>query len=366
MKKAVISLILILLLIPIIPISAEKIEITEEKSNLPSYFSWQDIGGIDYTTPIKDQSPAPTCEAYALVATLETIMQYQTGEQYLPDLSECHLYFYAGGTVEQGYVNLIDAANYLINIGVPDEGCFPDPHRAFDYPFESLPGWDERTVKIQDWDWVNHDIESIKTALIEYGPLIICFRFRQDFFYYKRGVYTQKEGNIVGGHVVTIVGYDDNQECWIVKNSWGTKWGENGWFRLAYDADMFAEWYGPGTGVMYLDGIYGNLKPDVPKIQIEKPIIKHTYFFGIQFPTLIKKLQIQKAAPRIIGKMTLKLNVENTNMVEFYVDDELVSTDNKAPFEWRLNIKDGLHTIETLAYNDVNISKDIVDVYKIL
>ncbi len=352
-----------MMLIPINPISAEKIDKTEEKSGLPSYFSWQNINGIDYTTPIKDQSPAPTCEAYGLVASLETIMQYQTGEQYLPDLSECHLFFYAGGTIEDGYVNLIDAANYLIDIGVPDEGCFPDPHRAFDYPFESLQGWEERTVKIQDWGWVDYDLESIKTALIEYGPLVICIRFWKDFIYYSGGVYKPSWGGRAGGHVVTIVGYDNNEECWIVKNSWGTKWGEDGWFRMAYDADMFADWYGPGTGIMYLDGIYGNLKPDIPKIQIEKPTIKHTYFFGFQFPTLFKKLQIQKAAPRIIGKMSLKLNVENTNMVEFYVDDELVSTDEKAPFEWKLDIKSGLHTIETLAYNDINISKDIVDVF---
>ena len=34
--------------------------------------------------------------------------------------------------------------------------------------------------------------------------------------------------------MVTIVGYDDNLECWIVKNSWGTGWGENGWFRIKY------------------------------------------------------------------------------------------------------------------------------------
>jgi len=366
MKKAVIIIILMIMLIPIIPITAEKINISEEANSLPSYFSWQNINGIDYTTPVKDQSPAPTCEAYALVASLETIMQYQTGELYLPDLSECHLYFYAGGTVEAGYVNLIDATNYLIDIGVPDEGCFPDPHRAFDYSFESLQGWEERTVKIQDWGWVDYDIDSIKTALIEYGPLVICFRVWRDFFYYSEGIYEHKWGSIVGGHVATIVGYDDNEECWIVKNSWGTKWGEDGWFRMAYDADMIADWYGPGTGLMYIDGIYGNLKPDVPKIQIEKPAIKHTYFFGFQFPTLIKKLQIQKAAPRIIGKMTVKLIVENTHMVEFYVDDELIYTAYDAPFEWNLDIKKGLHTIETFAYNEVNVSKDIVDVFKII
>lgn len=360
--KKIISVFIIILLFGSIPVIANEVGY-ETGEYLHDYFDYRNINGVDYTTPIKDQSPAPTCESYGLCASLETIMQYQTGELFSPDLSECHLYFYAGGTIEAGYVSLVDAANYLIDFGVPDEGCFPDPHRAFDYPFESLSGWENRTVKIQEWGWVDHDIESIKKALIEHGPLVICIFFWQDFFYYRGGVYKHRWGSRAGGHVVTIVGYDDSEECWIVKNSWGTKWGEDGWFRMAYDADMFASWYGPGTGIMYIDGVYGNLKPDVPKIQIEKPYIKHTYFLGFQFPTIFNKLPIQKAAPRIVGEMSLKLKVENTNMIEFYVDDELQYTDDVAPFEWRLKTTFGLHTIETVAYNEVNISKDIVDVF---
>jgi hypothetical protein len=352
-----------MLLITVIGIDAEKLNNNIEECGLPPSFSWQNINGIDYTTPIKDQSPAPTCEAYALCAALETMMQYKVGELYEPDVSDCHLYFYAGGTVEKGYVNLIDAANYLIDIGVPDEGCYPDPHRAFDYPFESLEGWENRTVKITDWGWVDMDIESIKTALINYGPLIICISVYQDYFYYKEGVYRHEWGERVGGHVVTIVGYNDNNNCWIVKNSWGEKWGEDGWFRLAYDADIFAEWYGEGLAIMYLDGVYGNLKPDVPRINIEKPIKSHTYFFGIELPIIFKKLKIQKAAPRIIGKMPIKLKTENTKMMEFYVDDVLVSTDYGPPFEWNIKISPGLHTIKAFGYNNVNVSYDIVDVF---
>ena len=363
MKKAVTIIILLLLLVPIIPIGAEKLDNVVEQCELPSYFSWQDINGTDYTTPIKDQSPAPTCEAYAICASLETTMQYQMGEVYEPDLSETHLYFYAGGTYEAGYVNLIDAANYLIEYGVPDEGCYPDPHRAFDYPFESLPGWENRTVKITEWGWVDHDVEAIKEALIEYGPLIICFYVYNDFYYYLGGVYRHRWGERVGGHVVTIVGYDDSHKCWIVKNSWGTKWGGTGWFRLAYDADIFAEWYGEGTGVMYLDGIYGNLKPDVPKIKVEKPTFYHTYIFNIGFTTIYRKLQIQVAAARVFGNLNVKVNAENTNIVEFYVDDVLHHIDNEAPFTWNMQATRGIHTLEIRAKNDYNTSLGIVDFY---
>jgi hypothetical protein len=363
MKKALIILCLIILIIPITPISSEKVENSPVKSDLPSFFSWRNINGTDYTTPIKDQSPAPTCEAYAFCASLETIMQFQMQEIYNPDLSETHLFFYANGSIEKGYVSIIDAANYLIEYGVPDEGCNPDPHRAFDYQFESLPGWENRTVKITSWGWVDHDIESIKTALIEHGPLIICITLWKDFNYYLGGVYIHRWGVRRGGHVVAMVGYDDSKECWIVKNSWGSAWGANGWFRMSYYADMFAGWYGPGTGIMYIDGIYGNLKPDVPKVDIQKPRFSHSYLFGIEFPTIYKKLDIQRAVARIFGDMTVKVNAENTNSVEFFIDNESKYTDYEAPFTWNLQATKGLHTLEVRAYNDYNTSIDITDIY---
>lgn len=343
---------------------------TQTIYELPSYFSWRDIEGIDYTTGIKDQSPAPTCEAYGLCASLETRMQYDLGKLYNPDLSEAHLYFYPGGTYEAGYVNLVDAANYLIEYGVPDEGCYPDPHRAYDYPFESLPGWQNRTVKIQEWGWVPHQEEAIKTALIQHGPLIICLYFGNDFYFYKGGIYTHDRENIAGGHVVAMVGYDDTERCWIVKNSWGSQWGEEGWFRLAYDADLFANWYdrysenGEETGIMYLSGIYGNLEPDVPRVQIETPIVFHNYYLGKKFPTLVRKLPpFLEAAPRIIGRLQVTVQSTNTNRVEFYIDKVKMHTDNTAPFTWELQTKTGFHTLEVKGINNDTASLDIADFY---
>ena len=360
--KKIIAILFTTIMLLTISASIEKAQNTEI-SDLPTYFCWRDVDGIDYTTPIRDQSPAPTCEAYALVASLETIMQYQSEEIFEPDLSETHLYFYAGGTYEAGYVNLIDAANYLIDNGVPDEGCYPDPHRAYDYPFDSLVGWEDRAVKIQDWGWVDHDIDTVKNALMDHGPLVVCISFPVDFFYYRGGVYTPKWGKHGGGHVVALVGYDDQDECWILKNSWGTSWGEDGWFRLSYDADIFAQWYGEGTGIMYIDGVYGNFKPDVPNVQIVKPTFYHTYAFNKGFPTLIRKLPVPTAAARIFGNLEITITAENTNIVEFYVDEELIGTDDEAPFTCQLQSPRGYHTLKILASNGYNESIDIEDFF---
>lgn len=361
--KKIVAVLIIATIINISPAIAE-IEINIQSNNLPPSFSWRDINGTDFTTPVKNQAPAPTCEAYALVAAMETLIQYQSGSLFEPDLSETHLYFYAGGSYEAGYVNLIDAANYLIEHGVPDEGCFPDPHRPFDYLFESLPEWQNRTVKIMEWGWVEQTEEAIKRALIEHGPLIVCLYFGRDFYYYRGGVYEHRWGRIAGGHVVAMMGYDDNEQCWIVKNSWGREWGEDGWFRLSYDANLFADWYGEGTGVMYIDNLYGNFMPDAPRIQINQPRIYHTYLFGFEYPTLFRRVPfIQEGAARIIGAYTVKLNANNTNKVEFYLDGKLESMDEERPYEWNLHASYGLHTIEIFAYNEKNISKGIIDIF---
>jgi hypothetical protein len=364
MKKTMTILCIALLLLPITSVITVKMSIAEQSQMLPSAFSWQDINGTDYTTPIRDQSPAPTCEAFALIAALETEMQYTLKERYLPDLSENHLYFNAGGTIEKGWVNLNDAAKYLVQYGVPDEGCFPDPHRPTDYPYYSLPGWENRTVKISEWGWIEDNITTMKQALIDHGPLVICIHFLKDFFYYLGGVYKPRFGSHGGGHVVTIVGYDDSKNCWIVKNSWGTKWGEDGWFRMAYDADMISEWYENSTGVMYIDGVHGNLKPDAPKVHTETPLYYHTYLFGIEIPTILKKLPLQTAAARIFGPLIIQVTAENTNSVEFFIDDVSQSIDTEAPFSWQLQTTQGLHTLKVKATNDNNNSSiDVGDIY---
>ena len=364
--KKIISIFIIMLLANILPVTAEfvQIESTPETSELPDYFNWRDINDTDFTTSIKTQGQCPSCEAYGLVAALETIVQYQVGYPFDCDLSEAHLFFYPGGTCEWG-VNVSHAADYLVEYGVPDEGCFPDPLRSYNPPLESMPGWENRTVKISEWGWVENDEDAIKSALIKYGPLVICFPVYEDFMNYKRGVYQHRWGDRIGGHLVALVGYDDSKQCWIVKNSWGDQWGDHGWFKMRYDPKMFINGCYGGTGILYVDGVYGNFMPDVPQIYIEKPRQRHTYFCNLEFLTLFKKVKfIRGDIPRIIGWTTVETLTKNTDKVEFYLDGRLQRIDYKPPFDWKLRAPLGLHTIETYAYDKKgNASKAITDIF---
>jgi hypothetical protein len=60
------------------------------------------------------------------------------------------------------------------------------------------------------------------------GPVITAFDVYSDFFSYHGGVYSYVSGEKQGGHAVLIVGWNDLDSAFIVKNSWGTGWGESG------------------------------------------------------------------------------------------------------------------------------------------
>lgn len=117
----------------------------------------------------------------------------------------------------------------------------------------------------------------MKTFLSTSGPLQTCFTVYDDFFSYSGGVYSPSnspDNKPVGGHCVAVVGYDDNNSCWICKNSWGASFGESGFFRIEYgkcgiDAEMWA-----------IDGVAFR----EPASAAEAPIVYQTDFAG-QGPT---------------------------------------------------------------------------------
>lgn len=76
------------------------------------------------------------------------------------------------------------------------------------------------------------EILKIKTALFHDGPLVCAFWVPSDFMQYKGGIYKDANKDIEGGHAVVIVGYGPDH--WIIRNSWTTSWGENGYCRV-YD-----------------------------------------------------------------------------------------------------------------------------------
>ncbi len=224
---------------------------TEETLVLPSSFSWRDINGVDFTTPIRNQNLYPSCESFALVAAVETMVQYQVGFPFNCDLSEAHLFFFSGGNIIWGSYPENDT-KFLKDYGVPDEACWPYPTDKYQYPLNTTsPDWQNRTVKITDWSYIPADPVAIKTALLTNGPVPSYFLVYDDFVYFKKGIYQHRWGNTRGAHYMAIVGYNDDPGYWIVKNSWGTNFQEAGWVNIKYGE------CGIGTINFLLTGVYG-------------------------------------------------------------------------------------------------------------
>lgn len=245
MKKLIISQILIIIFILSIFSTSINAEYTiniknnctpniDKRNSLPSSFSWRDIDGIDFTTTIRNQAPYPSCETFAIVAAVETMVQYEVGYPFGCDLSEAHLFFFSGGNIEWGSYPENDT-QFLVDYGVPDEACWPYPKDKKLYPLNTTsPDWENRTVKISSWSYLPEDPIAIKNAIVNNGPVPTFFHVYEDFYSHKGGIYRHRWGKSRGPHYITLVGYNDDPGYWIVKNSWGTKYQDNGWFKIAY------------------------------------------------------------------------------------------------------------------------------------
>jgi C1A family cysteine protease len=86
------------------------------------------------------------------------------------------------------------------------------------------------------------DETALAEALVNYGPMYIAINANHEFvMFYRNGIVTTDDCPPDQlNHAVTLVGYgyDDiiQMSYWLIKNSWGTGWGENGYFRIAKDA----------------------------------------------------------------------------------------------------------------------------------
>ncbi len=204
---------------------------------LPPRIDWRDVGGASYVTGIRDQTGCASCWAFASTATFESafLIQQQTpGLDF--DRSEQELLSCSGaGDCGGGLVD--EAMAYLVGTGIVDDACFP-------YAREELPcedkcrDWERRTFRARGIEAVPDDVEALKAALQD-GPTTACMVIYEDFQAYGGGVYQHVWGFIEGNHAVELIGYDDAQQAFIAKNSYGEGWGEKGFFHIRYGDSEF-------------------------------------------------------------------------------------------------------------------------------
>jgi len=79
------------------------------------------------------------------------------------------------------------------------------------------------------------DIQGFKREIMNYGPINAGMQVYEDLHAYYRGIYIRSTDEKSEMHAVTIVGWGYDQmrgDYWIIQNSWGNRWGENGYFKM--------------------------------------------------------------------------------------------------------------------------------------
>jgi papain like protease len=206
---------------------------------LPDYVNWGK-DGLNFVSPVKDQGSCGSCWAFAAVGALEStiaISENSPGAFY--DLSEQILISCctANNGCEGG--SSIVSANFLFTDGTYFEDCFS--YQATDLPCEqACPEWRSVSFKIYDYQRATWSLEALKEAICYHGPIQSSMDVYDDFYSYSSGVYEYTTGKYLGGHAIVLIGYQDKPNgeygggYFICKNSWGTGWGEGGFFKVGY------------------------------------------------------------------------------------------------------------------------------------
>ena len=187
---------------------------------LPSKWDWREQGGV---TPVKNQGNCGSCWAFATVGPLESAIKIK--DKKTVDLSEQFLV--SCNTDGWGCNGGYWAHKYHVNPGAVLESEFS--YQAYKVPCKQTT----HPYKIKTWGYVNPTVDQIKSAIYTYGPVTAGVAVDSYFSGYSGGVFNHNYTGSVN-HGIVLVGWDDSLGVWILKNSWGTGWGENGYMYIKY------------------------------------------------------------------------------------------------------------------------------------
>ncbi|XP_044507941.1 LOW QUALITY PROTEIN: probable cysteine protease RD21B [Mangifera indica] len=195
---------------------------------LPESVDWREKGAV---VPVKDQGPCGSCWAFSTVAAVEGINQIVTGdlislsEQELVDCDRAYNQGCNGGLMDYAFEFIINNGGIDTEQDYPykatDRSCDPNRRNA-------------RVVTIDGYEDVpENDEKSLKKAVAHQSVSVAIEAGGRAFQLYESGVFTGRCGTQLD-HGVVAVGYgtENGKDYWLVRNSWGSSWGEDGYIKM--------------------------------------------------------------------------------------------------------------------------------------
>ncbi|XP_031267922.1 thiol protease aleurain-like [Pistacia vera] len=205
---------------------------------LPETKDWREVGIV---SPVKDQGHCGSCWTFSTTGALEAAYhqafgkQISLSEQQLVDCAQAFNNFgCSGGLPSQAF-------EYIkYNGGLDTEAAYPYTGKDGECKFSS------ENVGVQVEDSVNITLgaeDELKHAVASVRPVSVAFQVVNGFRFYKSGVYTSDTCGSTPmdvNHAVLAVGYgvEDGVPFWLIKNSWGQSWGDNGYFKMELGKNM--------------------------------------------------------------------------------------------------------------------------------
>lgn len=193
-----------------------------------------------YTNQVEDQGPLGSCTGNAIAEAIE--MLYNKNKKKV-DLSRLFIYYYTRlieGTVKYdsgAYIrNGIKSCNHY---GAPLESLWPYNISKFRAAPSSVAVKDAAKRKITRYERASN-FDACIDALTNGYPVVIGFLVYSSFMsssVARTGIMpypNTRSEKLLGGHAVLLVGYDNTNQRFIVKNSWGQGWGDRGYFYMPY------------------------------------------------------------------------------------------------------------------------------------
>jgi len=212
-----------------------------DTSALPPTFDWRTKGVV---TPIKNQGGCGSCWAFSTTGNLEGQWALWSKSKALTGLSEQWLVDCSNSCLVSepqlcnggcgGGLPWLAYQDIQKKKGIDSEAAYP--YQGEQGPCQASEHASVATVS--NWTAVSSDPTEIMTFLVSQGPLSITLNAGL-LMSYTSGIITGSPSSCPVSemdHAVLLVGFDTTASTpnWIVKNSWGTSWGNEGYFQIAY------------------------------------------------------------------------------------------------------------------------------------